>query len=100
MVKSLPDYSPANPAYRLEALLELEQALNQTRERELLTYNALATARDAAMTAEHTFYRAMQSVKFQVLAQYGDDSDAMQALGLKKRSKRLARRRAARKQES
>lgn len=47
---------------------------------------ALAAARDAAMTAEWAAYNVVRGVKAQVVAQYGDDSPAMQAIGLKKKS--------------
>ena len=55
---------------------------------EILAQHALAAARDATVAAEWALHDAMLGVKAQVLAQYGPDSDAIQSLGLKKKSKR------------
>lgn len=46
----------------------------------------MKTARDTATTAERAFHNAMLVVKKQVSAQYGEDSDEVQAVGLKKKS--------------
>lgn len=51
-------------------------------------------ARQAAMRAEWTFHNLVLGAKGQVKAQYGEDSDEMKTIGLKKKSeyKRPARR--------
>src|SRR6266511_4969303 len=87
-LRGLRNYAPVNPAYRVEALSTLDQALVQAKQNEILAQNALAAARDAAVAAEWAMHDAMLGAKAQVIAQYGDDSDAIQALGLKKKSKR------------
>jgi len=43
-------------------------------------------ARDAATAAEWDFHNTMLAVKEQVIAQFGKNSDQVQALGLKKKS--------------
>jgi hypothetical protein len=48
--------------------------------------NALATARDAATAAEWDYHNTLLGAKNQVIAQYGDGSDQLQSLGLKKKS--------------
>ena len=55
---------------------------------EVNAQNALDAARDAANKAEWDFHNAMLGVKEQVTAQYGDDSDQVQSLGLTKKSER------------
>jgi hypothetical protein len=55
---------------------------------ELAAQVALETARDAAAAAEWEFHNIMLGVKTQVMAQFGDSSDQVQALGLKKKSER------------
>ena len=53
---------------------------------ELAAQVALATARDAAAAAEWELHNAMLGVKEQVIAQFGKNSDQLQALGLKKKT--------------
>ena len=43
-------------------------------------------ARDAANTSEWAFHNKVLEAKKQVAAQYGSDSDQLQAIGLKKKS--------------
>ena len=49
---------------------------------------ALAAARDNAVAQEWAFHNLMLGVKDQVMAQFGRDSNEVQALGLKKASER------------
>jgi hypothetical protein len=46
----------------------------------------LDAARDDATAAEWAFHKAVLGAKDQVVAQYGDDSNQLQALGYKKKS--------------
>jgi hypothetical protein len=96
-VKTLTDYNPANGAYRTDTVTALEAAMEQAQREETRLLKALAAARDAAIAAEWALHEAVLGVKRQVLAQYGPDSNAVHALGLKKRSekKRPIRRKAA-----
>ena len=96
-VKVLNGYTPINPAYSIQAVSELEMAMEQAQREEVRAMNALTAARDAAMAAEWNLHNAILGMNTQVIAQYGPDSDALHALGLKKKSerKRPARRKAA-----
>lgn len=96
-VSGLSDYAPVNPRYSIDAASRLEAAVEQAQREETRLLKALAAARDTAIAAEWALHEAMLGVKRQVLAQYGPDSDAVHALGLKKRSekKRPSRRKAA-----
>jgi len=49
---------------------------------------ALAAARDTEIIAAREFHSAMLGAKTAVTAQYGSDSPAVQAIGLKKKSER------------
>jgi len=55
----------------------------------------LDTARDNAAAAEWEFHNAMLGVKDQIIAQFGKDSNQVQAIGLKKKSERKSPGRAA-----
>lgn len=87
-VQSLGDYRPLNAAYSAEALVELGAARDQAQQAEIRAQQALAAARDAAAAAEWALHNAVLGARTQVLAQYGDDSDELQAMGRKKRSDR------------
>ena len=82
------DYSPANPDFSIDRLEALLAAMEAAQEAEVNAANALAAARDGAVAAEWDYHNAMLGVKDQVVAQYGDDSDQVQSLGLKKKSER------------
>src|SRR5690242_15427797 len=87
-IRELRDYSPLNPTFSAEALASLDAALRRAQEEELRLRNALEAARDAATTAAWALHNGILGAKAQVIAQYGHDSNAVQALGLKKKSER------------
>jgi hypothetical protein len=68
--------------------MALEAQMTTAQAREVQLQGALAAARDQAAAAEWAFHDAILDVKNQVRAQFGVDSDEVQQLGLKKRSKR------------
>jgi len=82
------DYRPAKPSCTPEELAKVLEAMHQARKHEVQVERMLGTARDAARAAEWCFHNAMLDAKLQVIAQYGDSSNEMQALGLKKKSER------------
>jgi hypothetical protein len=87
-IQALSDYQPANAAYGAEKLSAALSSMQSAQQAEINAANALASARDTAVAAEWSFHNAMLGVKDQVVAQYGDDSDAVQSLGLTKKSER------------
>ena len=87
-LKSLADYVPANPVYTQQAAVSIMEAMKNAQTAELNAQNALAAARDAAAAAEWEFHNFMLSAKDQVIARFGNNSNQVQALGLKKKSER------------
>ena len=87
-LRDLADYAPLNPAYNVAALTTLEQALEQALLNEQRIEKALKAAQDSVKAAGWALHEGLLGAKIQVAAQYGDDSDAIQSLGLKKKSKR------------
>ncbi len=79
-------YTPANAAYAKTAVVAKQTAMKAAQDAETAAQIALATARDAAAAAEWDFHNTMLAVKEQVIAQFGKNSDQVQALGLKKKS--------------
>ena len=88
VLQTIGNYNPSNPAYAKTVVQEKLNALRDAQQVELNTQNALATARDATVAAEWELHNAVLGVKSQVIAQYGDSSNEIQALGLKKKSER------------
>jgi hypothetical protein len=87
-IQSLPDYTPMNSTYSAATLAELGRAMEEARQAEVRAQQALAAARDAAAAAEWALHEGMLGAKAQVVAQYGPDSNAVQLLGLKRKSER------------
>ena len=87
-LKAISDYRPINPAYTVEALEAKYAAQQAADEAERKTQAAFSAAHKAAVAADRDFHDAMMGVKYQVIAQYGPDSDQMASLGLKKKSDR------------
>jgi len=85
-LQAMRDYAPANAAYDNETVQSRPQALRSAQRAEVNAQNALAAARDAAAAAEWEFHNMLLGVKEQVIAQYGKNSDQVQALGLKKKT--------------
>ncbi len=85
-LQALTDYRPANPTYSADKVSGLLAAMQSAQDAEVNAANALSAARDTAVAAEWEFHNAILGVKDQVVAQYGKDSDQVQAMGLKKKS--------------
>ncbi len=95
-LKAINGYKPYDNAYALEAVGALHEQLRIAQEAELHAQNAAAAARDALVAIQWNFHDLILGVKSQVKALYGADSDQVAALGLKKKSERKSRPRAAR----
>ena len=93
-LKTLSDYAPPNPAIRVEALEALEARLRQAEAAEILANNAQAAAQAARIAVGWDLHNAVLSAKAAVICQYGNSSDVVRALGLKRKSdyRRPARR--------
>jgi hypothetical protein len=85
-LKDLQDYAPVNAAYSAESLVTLDETLSRAEQATLRAKKALQAARDAEVAAARQFHGAMIIAKSAVIAQYGNDSPAVQAIGLKKKS--------------
>ncbi len=81
-----PAYAPANAAYSLLNLQAASTTMASAQNTEVQKQGELDTARDTANTNEWTFHNKVLEAKKQVMAQYGSDSDQLQAIGLKKKS--------------
>ena len=85
-LRTLGGYVPTNPAYSKTAMLDALAAMESAQRAELAAQNALASARDNAAAAEWQLHNMVLSLKEQVVALYGKNSNQIQALGMKKKS--------------
>ena len=90
-LKMIHDYHPTNPDYSLEAVAALLQRMLDAEEAEVQAQATLSAARDATVAAQWAFHNAVLGVKGQVKALYGEDSDQVATIGLKKKSDRKSR---------
>lgn len=85
-VKGIANYSPANQAYTVAALdakrAELEGAFQTLAQAEA----AAEAARDSLVAKQWEFHNLILGTKDQIVAQFGPDSDEVQAVKLKKKS--------------
>lgn len=87
-VANLGDYRPMRDELSIEALRALEAAmLEAINAEDRANYEARA-ARERAIAAIQAFHESMKAVKAQIVAQYGEDSLALHAIGRKRRSER------------
>jgi hypothetical protein len=93
-LQEIEDYNPSKAEYTLVKVTAANKAATDAQTKETQAEAALKKARDAAAAAEWAFHNVMLGVKTQVIAQYGESSDEVQSIGLKKKSeyKRPSRR--------
>ena len=87
-LKAIAGYAPSNPADSLSAITELQTRVAAAGERELHAANSHAAARDDAVLLENERHERVKSVKNQIRAQFGNDSNEVASIGLKKASER------------
>ncbi|MBC7798421.1 MAG: hypothetical protein H7Z37_16250 [Pyrinomonadaceae bacterium] len=85
-IEEMSDFAPPNANHKF-AVLELKrQVMIDARDAEEAANRAVASARDLAFAAETIFHDEITAAKIAVKAQYGKDSNEVQAIGLKKSS--------------
>ena len=87
-LKAISNYAPANKNF--EVATGTAAASEMLTKQDLATQanSAAKTARDNARDSEWNFHEFILGAKSQVAAQFGDDSNEYQSLGLKKKSER------------
>jgi hypothetical protein len=85
-IQNLGNYQPADPTEGAEKLGTALSAIQTAQQTEVNAAKRLAEARDSAVAAEWGFHNAMLGTKGQVVAQSGDDSDAVQSQALTRKS--------------
>ena len=85
-LETITNYAPANTAYTSEAVQTAHEEMLAAQAEETRTAADADTARDNAVRKEWVFHNVVRGVKDQVTAQFGRNSNEVQALGRKKES--------------
>ena len=85
-LKNIEDYRPSNDNFTKEKGEAFKVSMDRVAEEEATVIKKLSTVRDKAAAAAWNFHNYMLGVKTQVSAQYGEDSNELQSLGVKKKS--------------
>jgi hypothetical protein len=85
-LKTVSGYTPANASFSVASITTVQATMVAKRDVEAQKQADLDSARDEATAAEWAFHNAVLGAKDQVKAQFGADSNELQALGLKKKS--------------
>ncbi|GMV52510.1 MAG: hypothetical protein IAE64_00940 [Flavobacteriales bacterium] len=87
-VLALTDYNPSNSDFTADRLGEALRSMDEAFKAEQLALEQVTKAREEAIKLESQLHELVLGAKRQVLAQYGDDSDEITRLGMKKKSER------------
>jgi hypothetical protein len=85
-LQAIEGYAPSNQAYALTTITAASTGLADAQQAETQAAAAAASARDEATAREWEFHDLMLGVKDQIRAQFGKDSNEVQAIGLKRKS--------------
>lgn len=94
-VKGMADYAPANASYTQAQLDAARAELELARHTFVQAQAGMEAARDTLVAKQWAFHNLIQGTKDQVVAQYGPNSDQVQAVKLKKKTEYKARTRKA-----
>ena len=87
-LKIVAGYNPSNAAYNLAAATAAYQSMQSKQAIATQTQTVADGAKDDAIDGEQAFHEIILGAKTQVKAQYGEDSNEYQSLGLVKKSER------------
>lgn len=85
-LKAVANYAPANSAYTVAAIEQAYRELQEARTAEVQADAAAKTASDRVVEKQANFHGLVIGARDQVMAQFGRNSDQVQAVGRKKES--------------
>lgn len=85
-LQNIKDYKPTNAAYKVADIETADEAVDADRKTETQLAADAKNARDNAVASEWKLHNLILGAKKQVVAQYGEDSNEVQSVGLKKKS--------------
>lgn len=87
-LKLIPDYTPQNPAYSIDALIALEAALNEAELEVTRARRAYEVALFNRNKAGRAFHDGIVNARIAVKAQFGAEAPEIGMIGLKRPSDR------------
>lgn len=85
-LKAIANYSPSNPDYKVTNGDAAQSTMSENQTLEVQMQAAADGQRDNTVGSEWDFHDFILGAKDQVIAQFGDDSNEVQSMGLKKKS--------------
>lgn len=85
-LKNIDGYTPANSSYTVAAIHTINTRRLNAHDTEVQTSAAYETARDNHVAVQWELHNALLGAKDQITAQFGPDSNEVQAMKLKKKS--------------
>jgi ribosomal 50S subunit-associated protein YjgA (DUF615 family) len=92
-LKSIADYAPIKKEFEVVQIQPIEDALDTLLTEEAQLEAQLAALRDRIADKGYDLVQKMNGAAQQIIAQYGDDSPELQAIGRKRKSDRAVGRR-------
>src|SRR5215218_9758178 len=81
-LQAIAGYAPSNQAYTAENIKAARDRMDDLQREAIQAEAAAAAKRDEVTAGEWEFHNAMLGAKTQVTAQFGPDSNEVQAMGL------------------
>ena len=94
-LQAIADYKPSNDQFSLANVETSHATMGASQTDEVQKQGALDAARDIATDGERDFHNYILGAKTQVKAQYGENSNEYQSLGMKKKEEYKVGRRGA-----
>ena len=85
-IKGMTGYKPAKDDFKLSSLAAAGDELKDAQEKEKETADTATAAYDRATAAQWALHNLILGAKKQVIAQFGENSDQVKAVGLKKKT--------------
>jgi hypothetical protein len=85
-LEAIPDFAPSNAKFTKTSGTDTKSAMVAAQTKAVQDEAKAKASRDSAVLAEWEFHDYIRNAKIQVKAQYGENSDELQAVGLKKKS--------------
>lgn len=90
-LKKITGYAPPNPAFTVAAIQANKDASLEVKERLAQAQALVKTLRDEDTAADWKFHNSMEGGRDSIEAQFGSDSNELQAVGRKKKSEYKSR---------
>jgi hypothetical protein len=85
-LEAITDFAPSNAKFTKTSGTDTKSAMVAAQTKAVQDEAKAKASRDSAVLAEWEFHDYIRNAKIQVKAQYGENSDELQAVGLKKKS--------------